>query len=97
MITGDNKLTAEAICRKIGVFGVEGNLEDKSLTGRQFVELPLDQRRAILDVSPIPLSLLSFPFRSLWQATPASEVHAPHSLCRNRGGLQAVGCAEDLP
>ncbi|KAK9917696.1 hypothetical protein WJX75_007286 [Coccomyxa subellipsoidea] len=49
VITGDNKLTAEAICRQIGVFGVEGDLQDKSLTGRQFVELPLDQRRAILE------------------------------------------------
>lgn len=56
MITGDNKLTAEAICRKIGVFGdEETDLEGKSLTGRQFVELPLEKRRAILEVShPLP-------------------------------------------
>ncbi|CAL8463437.1 g2971 [Coccomyxa elongata] len=50
VITGDNKLTAEAICRKIGVFGdEETDLEGKSLTGRQFVELPLEKRRAILE------------------------------------------------
>lgn len=55
VITGDNKLTAEAICRKIGVFGeAEQDLEARSLTGRQFVELPLEQRRAILDVSINP-------------------------------------------
>ncbi|BDA48697.1 Calcium-transporting ATPase 2, endoplasmic reticulum-type [Coccomyxa sp. Obi] len=50
VITGDNKLTAEAICRKIGVFGdEEADLEGKSLTGRQFVEMPLEKRRAILE------------------------------------------------
>lgn len=56
VITGDNKLTAEAICRKIGVFGdEEADLEGKSLTGRQFVELPLEKRRSILEVShPLP-------------------------------------------
>ena len=52
VITGDNKLTAEAICRKIGVFGdEEADLEGKSLTGRHFLELPLEKRRAILEVS----------------------------------------------
>jgi magnesium-transporting ATPase (P-type) len=50
VITGDNKLTAEAICRKIGVFGEEEDLKGKSLTGREFLELPLPQKRAILAV-----------------------------------------------
>ena len=50
MITGDNKLTAEAICRTIGVFEPEGSLEGRSLTGREFVELPLEERKAILRV-----------------------------------------------
>ena len=52
MITGDNKLTAEAICRKIGVFGEGESLKGKSMTGREFVELPLAERRAILEVQP---------------------------------------------
>lgn len=52
MITGDNKLTAEAICRKIGVFGEGESLKGKSMTGREFVELPLAERRAILEVRP---------------------------------------------
>ena len=50
VITGDNKLTAEAICRKIGVFDEGESLKGKSMTGREFVELPLAQRKAILEV-----------------------------------------------
>ena len=52
MITGDNKLTAEAICRKIGVFDEDESLKGKSMTGREFVELPLAERRAVLEVRP---------------------------------------------
>ncbi|KAK9839523.1 hypothetical protein WJX81_007349 [Elliptochloris bilobata] len=48
VITGDNKLTAEAICRQIGVFGPDDDLSGRSLTGRSFAELPLEERRAIL-------------------------------------------------
>lgn len=50
VITGDNKLTAEAICRQIGVFGPHDDLAGRSLTGRAFAELPLAERRAILKV-----------------------------------------------
>ena len=50
VITGDNKLTAEAICRKIGVFDEGECLKGKSMTGREFVELPMAERRAILEV-----------------------------------------------
>ncbi len=50
VITGDNKLTAEAICRQIGVFGPGEDLAGRSLTGREFTELPLDERRAMLKV-----------------------------------------------
>ena len=50
VITGDNKLTAEAICRTIGVFAEGESLKGKSMTGREFVELPLAERKAILQV-----------------------------------------------
>ncbi|XP_052178882.1 calcium-transporting ATPase 1, endoplasmic reticulum-type-like [Diospyros lotus] len=39
VITGDNKNTAEAICREIGVFGPHEDISLKSLTGRKFMEL----------------------------------------------------------
>ncbi|XP_052728644.1 calcium-transporting ATPase 4, endoplasmic reticulum-type isoform X2 [Vigna angularis] len=39
VITGDNKNTAEAICREIGVFTPDEDITSKSLTGRDFMEL----------------------------------------------------------
>ena len=49
VITGDNKLTAEAICRQIGIFYESEDLEGKSMTGRSFVELPIAERKRILE------------------------------------------------
>ncbi|CAM8916413.1 unnamed protein product [Rhodiola kirilowii] len=38
VITGDNKNTAEAICREIGVFGQYEDVSSRSLTGRDFMD-----------------------------------------------------------
>ena len=48
VITGDNKLTAEAICRKIGVFEDGAPLARRSMTGMAFAGLPEAEKRDIL-------------------------------------------------
>lgn len=38
VITGDNKNTAEAICREIGVFGSHESISSRSVTGKEFMD-----------------------------------------------------------
>ncbi|XP_029999498.1 sarcoplasmic/endoplasmic reticulum calcium ATPase 2-like isoform X1 [Sphaeramia orbicularis] len=45
MITGDNKGTAVAICRRIGILTEEDDVERMAFTGREFDELSLNTQR----------------------------------------------------
>lgn len=57
VITGDNKLTAEAICRKIGVFDEDAPLDKRSMTGMEFAALPEGEKIEFLS-QKVGLSLL---------------------------------------
>lgn len=48
VITGDNKCTAEAICREINLFPKNEDLRRRSLTGKEFMALTSSQQIEIL-------------------------------------------------
>ena len=45
MITGDNKATAVAICRRLGIFRDAEDVVSKAYTGREFDDLSPEQQR----------------------------------------------------
>ncbi|KAL9235226.1 hypothetical protein vseg_010006 [Gypsophila vaccaria] len=55
VITGDNKNTAEAICREIGVFGSHEDISSRSLTGREFMDLA-DKKNHLRDTGGLLFS-----------------------------------------
>lgn len=48
VITGDNKSTAEAICKEIRLFPLMTSLKDGSFTGKEFTSLPFSRQIEIL-------------------------------------------------
>lgn len=48
VITGDNKSTAEAICREIKLFSKGEDLKGRSFTGKEFIALSPSQQINIL-------------------------------------------------
>uniref|UniRef100_A0A8C5APS0 Calcium-transporting ATPase n=1 Tax=Gadus morhua TaxID=8049 RepID=A0A8C5APS0_GADMO len=49
MITGDNKGTAVAICRRVGIFSEDDDVSSMAYTGREFDDLtPAQQREAVV-------------------------------------------------
>jgi len=87
MITGDNKGTAVAICRRIGILPEGADVEHLAYTGREFDDLPLAaQREAVMTaccfarVEPSHKSKIVEFLQGLDEITAmVTRTHAPHT------------------
>lgn len=82
VITGDNKNTAEAVCREIGLFSANEDLSEKSFVGRQFFDLADEKMHQILKARRV-----GYVLECSWPSL------SPHLLlCRPRN---FIPCAAD--
>ncbi|ORX58744.1 SERCA-type calcium-translocating P-type ATPase [Hesseltinella vesiculosa] len=78
VITGDNKNTAEAICRDIGVFDQDEDLTGKSFTGREFDALTEQEKQQAVKTA------------SLFSRTEPAHKQALVDLLQSQGEIVAM-------